>query len=245
MRSARPLRRQRSFKDSTQTSESGFGRVITASNPMASNDQPRLQLNAGATTALEKTSMKTWTNAIVSLAIFLTIASCATRKDIHSYDTQVINAVVNQLCKQMGSGYYVLPLSSTVVDPAFTPRNFENGAIWQSLLDRNQRSVALPEVGDCDGLKVANQDEIDLYLKQKKSPQPGCYRWCAFYRRFIDAQGIMSLSLPGYSNQGDFAVVQVSAACGQVCGSTSFWVLRRISGRWQLDPSKSVQGPTS
>lgn len=160
-----------------------------------------------------------------------------------SDDQQVISAVVNRLCDQKGAGYYFLSSSSATVAPYFTPEGVDESA-RRSLLDRNNNSEPLPVVDVCDGLKRMDQKEIDSYLETRgKGSLPE--RWMAFYEKFPDAKGVMYLSLPGYSTQGDIAVVQVSGVCGWLCGGGSFWILQRVSGHWQVDKNKTVQGWTS
>jgi hypothetical protein len=79
---------------------------------------------------------------------------------------------------------------------------------------------------------------IDNYLAPGKGGTPE--RWIAFYDKFPDAEGGMYLSLPGYSKRRDAAIVQVAGACGWLCGSGFFWILRKESDHWQVE--KSVQG---
>jgi hypothetical protein len=91
-------------------------------------------------------------------------------------------------------------------------------------------------------LKRLDARKIDAYLE---APGKGDLeeRWAAFYKKYPDINGIMTFSLPGYSAQGDVAIVQVSGSCGSLCGNGFFWILRRESGHWRVD--KAVQGWTS
>jgi hypothetical protein len=188
--------------------------------------------------------MKILTHTFVALS-FLTASSCMVKNDIQRDDTQVLTLVANQLCSQSKQGYYVLSGSSAVVSPTLTPNAFDASA-RRSLLTRNAQSTSLPFASVCANLKRVNAAEIDHYLERPKNDRPiGYDRWSAFYDRFADAQGVMRLSLPGYSVQGDLAIVEVSAACGETCGSGFFWILRKAAGHWKLDLQSSIQGWTS
>jgi hypothetical protein len=186
--------------------------------------------------------MKVWIRVVVATTTFLTVTSCTTRKDIQDDDVAVVSAVIKQLCHQSTGGFSVLSSSSAVVSPIFAPKALD-ASTRQSLLNRNASSAPLPEVETCPNLRRVDAQEIDRYLERPKNDRPPGYdRWSAFYGRFLNAQGVVRLSLPGYSEQGEVAVVQVSAACGETCGSGFFWVLHRVSGHWQLDFRNSVQG---
>lgn len=178
-----------------------------------------------------------------ALAAFLMAVSCATNRGITVEDEQVLSAVVDQLCRYHSNGYDLLSSLSAVVNPNFTPTNMDVSA-RQSLLDRNRSAASLPEFNTCEGLRRTDAKEIDNYLE---NPSWGAMRerWAAFYKRYVDAKGVMTLSLPGYSKSGDVAIVQVSGACNDLCGSGFFWVLRKVAGRWQVDPHRVIQGWTS
>lgn len=180
--------------------------------------------------------------AVAVLATALAV-SCATTV-ISGDDQQVISAVIGRLCEQnKSSGYYVLSSSSESVDPAFTPKGFDESA-RTSLLKRNRGSEVLPLFRSCDDLRRVDQLQLDADLR--RATRDGVLagnQWSAFYAKFPDSKGVIRLSLPDYSDLGDIAIVQVSVTCGDVCGSVFFWVLRRASDRWEVD--RSVPSPVS
>lgn len=175
----------------------------------------------------------------ISLAVLCVATSCAPHKDPDD-DFQVIAIVVKQLCQQKTHGYYVLSSATSVVDPFVTSRiSKEPGQ--ESLMERNKDSAPLPLVESCASLRIVDKAEIDRYMEIPIESRPmGFDAWSAFYAGFKGAQGLLTLSLPGYSTQRDIAIVQVAGACGELCGNGSFWILRKVSGRWQFE--KSVQG---
>ena len=175
------------------------------------------------------------------VTLLMATTSCATTRDTIGEDRQVLSAVVARLCNNRSTGYGLLSSRTGTVDADFVPKTFDDSA-RQSLLSRNSRSRDLPEVNTCEKLWRTDEREIDSYLENSNYgglPE----RWIAFYKRFMDAKGVTWLSLPGYSANHDVAVVQVAGACDYLCGSSFFWILKKVSGRWQVD--SSLAGPSS
>jgi hypothetical protein len=166
------------------------------------------------------------------LAVVFGFGSCTTGTREYDIDRDVLSSIVRQMCKQQISGYVVLSSTTSVVSPTFTPNGIDESARY-SLLERNMTSFALPPIDSCKSMRLVVGGEISRYLEVSTLNMHE--RWAAFYRKFTDASGVMTISLPGYSAEGDLAVVQVAASCGETCGGGSFWVLRKISGRWQVD----------
>lgn len=177
--------------------------------------------------------------AVLTVAALTLMTACMTRTHASNADRDVISAVVRQICKQTMADYIVLSSSTSVVIPVFTPGNMDEPA-RRSLLERNKVSAALPIVETCEALRLVDRLEIDRYLAA--SALDSHDRWAAFYEKFTNAVGVMSLSLPGYSTDGDLAIVQVASACGETCGGGSFWLLRRVSGQWQVEVGKVIPG---
>lgn len=170
--------------------------------------------------------------SFILLAALIVLGACVRATGEYDVDRDVVSYIVRQMCIQKTSGYVVLSSATSTVSPTFTPTNIDESA-RRSLLERNKKSVALPPVDSCKSMRLVNGDEIDRYLELSKLGMHE--RWAAFYEKFIDASGVMAISLPGYSTEGDLAVVQIAGSCGETCGGGSFWVLRKISGRWQVD----------
>jgi hypothetical protein len=184
--------------------------------------------------------MRILRETMLALVVALSLpTACATRLELHNMDRDVISAVVRQMCKQKMSGYVVLSSATATVNPAFTPESLDDSA-RRSLLERNKVSVALPDIDTCESLRLVDGEEIEHYLGVPGSDFRD--RWVAFYEKFADASGVMSLSLPGYSKEGDIAVVQIASSCGETCGGGSFWVLRKVSGQWSVEFGKVVEG---
>lgn len=93
----------------------------------------------------------------------------------------------------------------------------------------------------CEGLRRIDAKELNSSLGgSRKEGLPE--RWAEFYEKHEGLKGVMSLSLPGYSSKYDLAVVQISSACGWLCGGDSFWIAKKVSGKWQVDIDTRIPG---
>lgn len=172
------------------------------------------------------------------VAVPLFIAACASVNINSSEDREVLSAVIQNLCDKAGPGYSVLSTSTVAVDPSFVDDGLDRESV-RSLLRRNKTSGPLPPLDLCPKLKGASQSEIDVSMNVRQ-PDGSTIGWPGFYKAFPGATGAMYLTLPGYSKHGDLAVVQVAGACNDLCGGGSYWILRKIDGKWLLD--KTVPG---
>jgi hypothetical protein len=149
--------------------------------------------------------------------------------------------VVAQLCKHKSNGAGLLSSLTAPVSRRFVPPNIDESA-QESLFARNQSRIQLPELDTCENLSRTDAREIDNYLENRSlggMPE----RWMAFYKKYPDVEGITWLSMPGYSADGDQAIVQVSGACNYLCGNGFFWILRKKAEQWQIE--RSIEGWSS
>ena len=68
-------------------------------------------------------------------------------------------------------------------------------------------------------------------------PAPG---WEGFYATYPNSRGYMVLSLPGYSRDGDTAVIYVASAAGLYAGSGFVHVLKREGDHWRVIESNTA-----
>jgi hypothetical protein len=179
-------------------------------------------------------------NRLILFVVFVLAcltSACTIRKEPND-DADVLAAVVKQMCPQDNHSYYVLSsMTATVWSSA--ARRIDDETARQSLIQRNKVATRLPVTESCAGLKLVESAEINSYLEA--NPRPAGYDgWAAFYSRFEGSGGLFMLSLPGYSEKRDMAVVQIASACGETCGDGTFWILRKTSGHWQFE--KAVHG---
>lgn len=62
--------------------------------------------------------------------------------------------------------------------------------------------------------------------------KPGSPGWEEFYRKFPNTGGFWSFSSPGYNQQHTEALLYVSHACGDLCGTGHLYLLRKEDGKW-------------
>jgi hypothetical protein len=58
--------------------------------------------------------------------------------------------------------------------------------------------------------------------------------WEAFYKKFPNAAGVWSFSLPGYNAQHTEALLSLSHSCGELCGTGHLYLLRKENGIWAV-----------
>jgi hypothetical protein len=64
-------------------------------------------------------------------------------------------------------------------------------------------------------------------------PNPDAF-WKAFFAAYPGAKGIVTVSRPGISADGQSAVLRIGMGCGGRCGTWGFALLRRIGDRWHV-----------
>jgi hypothetical protein len=180
--------------------------------------------------------MKSRFEILVALSFF--ISSCATTKIDQDDDRRVISVVVGKICSNEQPGTFFLSSATAAVSTTFLLNDL-NETARQSLIERNKISSKLPNIYTCEKLKYLDEEKANTYFE--KSGKGDIYeRWAAFYESNPKINGVMYLSLPGYSLQRDVAIVQVVGSCGPTCGNGAFWILRKESEHWRIE--KTLQG---
>ena len=103
----------------------------------------------------------------------------------------------------------------------------------KSLVSRNQNSPVLPAFPLCSAVALASPEDISIAKRRMQSV--GCPGDNCEPQGASDRKGILYLSVPGYSNNAELAVVEVSYLCGSVCGWSGLMVFRRANGEWIFD----------
>lgn len=160
-------------------------------------------------------------------------------------DSNVLVAVVQGLCrgnvKVYGRNkYVVLSSESSKVDASDVEAlNGTDKALVKSLANRNRTSRELPRIKLCPYVKRFSSQKLSYLFSKQCKDFNKCY-WKGFYQRYPEATGITYVSLPGYSDNGQTAIVLVVGTCDWQCGNASYWVLKKINGKWVFD--KSIGG---
>ena len=151
-----------------------------------------------------------------------------------SNDVAVLGAVIGNWSKGGDGSYYVLSSQTVRIDD-FNRKAISGTAEARNLLERNIKPSQLPTMPPREGVRVVPEEQIIAALKAKgppvDPPQPG---WEGFYSRYPGAQGVLRVSLPGYTPDGTEAVVMLSVGCGSLCGSGLLLHLERSNGEWKI-----------
>jgi hypothetical protein len=175
------------------------------------------------------------------VALLATSAACHAT-DSAQQDVPVLSAIAQAECSratgQPDGKYQVIPdQTDTIVVTSF-PETLDRDAI-KSLRARNTSPHRLPNISLCPSVRLASDRSLNSAMKRKTvdGTRAG---WDGFYRTFPGSSGILSLSLPGYSANGNLAIVQVAYACGPLCGAGFYWVLEYVEGRWVIKERSSA-----
>jgi hypothetical protein len=108
-------------------------------------------------------------------------------------------------------------------------------ALFEDYNRRNQSRVAVPAPLDLP-VPVELLSEAELDSLYSSIPQDERDSQFDFLRRHLSgAPGVVSLSRPGFTAEGDIALILVKLACGSRCGTVWFAVLRGRGGEWQVE----------
>lgn len=77
--------------------------------------------------------------------------------------------------------------------------------------------------------EFVSKTEIDSFFANRKKGHDG---WEMFYKKYPQAAGFWSFSLPGYNHDGTEALLSVSHSCGWLCGTGHLYLLRKENGKW-------------
>lgn len=151
-------------------------------------------------------------------------------------DAAVLRAALNSQC-QSKEGYVLL--SSTTVAPREDDDmgEVDESGAFADLKRRNGSSISLPESLACKGARLHREQEIRRFFDQDSMPAgkaPLDEGWKKLFEAFPGATGWTSVSLPGYSPDGDVAVVYVAHHCGSLCGQGMYVYLRRANDQWKV-----------
>lgn len=168
--------------------------------------------------------------SILTLLLFLPCAPVLAQTASYArQDVAVLSTIIADRCAYFakhGDGK-ILILSGTASTIQVTdfPSGFNKAAV-QSLKTRNSGNHQLPQLSLCKSFKRVAGSKLQALFEKSW--------WPGFRRAYPHASGTFSLSLPGYSLNGTTAIVQVSSACGGLCGGGFYWVLQYANGKWVI-----------
>lgn len=151
-------------------------------------------------------------------------------------DALVLRAALKSQCEAKDG--YVL-LSTTLVAPveAYDMGGADESGAFADLKRRTGSAVRLPEDFTCKGVRLHREKDIQRFFDHESSAANQASldeSWKKLYKSFPEATGWTSVSLPGYSPDGDIAVVYVAHHCGTLCGMGTYVYLRRARDGWEV-----------
>jgi hypothetical protein len=141
-------------------------------------------------------------------------------------DSAVLSAVTHKLCDlakaNSASGYDVLPNTNEGATSDIWPGP---GSLDQyaahSLAKRNSTTHSLPSMYLCTSIRLVPA----AWLHDFRG-------WAWFHAAFPGSASVLRLSLPGYSRNGNVAVVLVSTTSGPLASGGNYWILQKVHGKW-------------
>jgi len=176
--------------------------------------------------------------AVIAFTVFPCLSSLAGSPipTAQQEDTAVLQAALTSLC-QSKNGYVLLSSTTAAPRPADDMGDADQSGAYSDLERRNEAAALLPEDLACQGAKLVREQEIKRFfdhesnLANKVSLDEA---WKKFYESFPGTTGWTSVSLPGYSPDGEIAIVYMAHYCGTLCGGGTYVYLRRIGGKWKM-----------
>jgi len=174
---------------------------------------------------------------VLLTASLLTLGNLFAAEVSDREDSALLSAVLKRNCDYAASRdeQKIIILSADSSPVGVTSVNYEldRGAV-ESLLLRNKTSHTLSRINLCPLYRLTPLRQIRAALEPSVLGGGG---WQEFHKVFPGAAGTAYLSLPGYSSNGELAIVQVSRGCDYFCGSGFNLVFRKVDGKWTFDKS--------
>lgn len=176
------------------------------------------------------------TAAMLSGLLWLPASSAREPSADTQTDALVLEAVLSSQC-QSSDGFVLLSLRSISPSQDAELGSADESGAFDDLKRRNGSTATLPSSISCRGVHVLEDRKVrQLFEGGKHSVDKDLLgdRWKQFYARFPSATGWMSLSLPGYTADGDIAIVYQVVRCGSLCGQGMYVYLHRVNGQWKV-----------
>jgi len=168
----------------------------------------------------------------VACLSFLALSALA-QDSVGLEDAAVLSTVVQSMCTGLvthgESGYLVLSDRSEEVGNKEGRKEFDRGAL-ASLINRNSVSHQLPSITLCPGVRVFKHDDIRAAIETFSADYFNDDFISNFRQAFPGSFGPTGMSLPGYADNCESALVVVSNA-----GGSFYYLLRKVEGKWSVE----------
>jgi hypothetical protein len=167
-----------------------------------------------------------------SLALLTTLGLAPAIADTESEDFEVLHTL---LCGGYAGDPGVVAATTLKATGAHSPpqdtrpiglMEDEYEEPLKDLRSRNSGSVPLPKGLECPPFKVVPRADLSSWLQQGGD-------WKTFRRLYPGLDEIREVSLPGYNQAHDRALVEVVVSCGDNCGGNQqFFAFHKVNGKW-------------
>jgi len=146
-------------------------------------------------------------------------------------DVAVLRAALAPECERSGTGYHLLSTKPAGVDsddhvPADWPEAKE---LDEKLRARAETPGSWSGIRVCPKVLVRREGDIDRLIDSAPDLDRG---WKNFYDVYRGAHGVLYISLPAYSADGNRAVIVYGSGCGSLCGYGQVIELEKKDGTW-------------
>ncbi|WP_146745378.1 hypothetical protein [Dyella jiangningensis] len=178
---------------------------------------------------------------LVAVVTFLACPCLSALADPHARtiqreDAAILRVVLSSQC-QAQDGFELLSSKTIAPRERDDMGEADESGAFADLKRRNDSTTSLPESVACRGARLHPKEEIQGFFDRESIAAGKASldeAWKKLYESFPGATGWTAVSLPGYSPDGDIAVVYVAEYCGSLCGKGFYVYLRRTKDRWQV-----------
>jgi hypothetical protein len=175
----------------------------------------------------------------VAIALLATISSssCVTAdaasKDLMERDISVLTVVLQQrACQREDQKYQIVSDRPARATTTSVPQAWHSSAaLNQELARRSKESTRWTHVDICSAVKIVEGSRIEAILAGDNRIPVG---WDSFESAFPGAAGLIEVSLPAFTSDGNRAVVYLDTKCGVLCGAGFYIELKRTDEGWQV-----------
>jgi hypothetical protein len=208
------------------------------------SDSPHPQTGATTCAVIGKTFRSA---CALALSAFLMIEAGAQDEEPAQDDATVLSVVASAFCSAYPVDY--LNLNSSAAVPPGSLDDSHGQALLESddvrlFKERNKSGAMIPGDAKFACLHPTDSEKINEALGANRgnaATRPSRRAdWAAFYKAFRGSKGVVSMSLPVYTNARQQATVYLSHTCGRLCGQGILYVLKRNDDSWLLIKTVSL-----
>lgn len=171
--------------------------------------------------------------ALVAFTAFAVVMNAASAGVANPTDTdiEVLKAALTQDCERADPKYLVLSTNALVDDDATVPQDWaESTALTARLHELGKTKHRWTGFQVCSKVLLRNGRQLDAFFAGAGDLET---KWRKFYAVYPGAIGMLEVSAPAYSSDGQRAVLSISHSCGSLCGSGELVEMEKVDGKWR------------